>query len=597
MGGVASRNRGGVGRVGRRRVSGSISFTNSDRQLASVLRRRFGSPDDPELVSRIVMTLARAVREDHVALDLEAIVAAGRDADVSLGSLETITDALRATPALCAFLGLNDDIVATGPPLVMIDGRFLYFRRLATTERRVALALRRAANSTLELPSGLTRAGLDAALRAVHDDLAATGRQSPELGGVVTKMLTRQISFITGGPGTGKTWIITQALRVLDLALANEASGVPVSFAVAAPTGKAARRVAESIDAAMGGEPFRALSRDLEREGSLHHLLGLRPDRLDAARSLTQDLVIVDEASMADLNLIDLLLRSANDVERPSRVVFIGDPSQLASVNVGAVLADAVDPTAGIEDLVTRLRVAHRFGTERLTSFAAAIESGEADHVLDLLAAGEGGLRQMGDPDDPNVVERVLEHARALASLAATGDGDAALGTLRELTVLCANREGRGSVAWWNDRVRDTIAEISAPVRGERFAVGEPVLVTRNQRSLGLSNGDVGVVVESAGERVVVFDASRRFALGAIGNAETAWAMTIHKSQGSEYRHVVVVLPRLKSPLLSRELLYTGVTRARDSVTVVGELDTVREAVRHKVDRVSGLTYRLAATR
>ncbi len=578
-------------------MSGLVSFTNSDRQLASVLRRRFGSPDDPELVSHIVMTLARAVREDHVALDLEALVVAERDADVSLGTPEAITDALRATPELCEFLGLNDDVVTTGPPLVVLDGRFLYFRRLAAAERRVSLALRRGATSPLELPAGLTRAGLDAALGTVHDDLAAEGRESPELAEVVVTMLTRSISFITGGPGTGKTWIVTQALRVLDLALANATLGSPVSFVVAAPTGKAARRVAESIDTAMCGEPFRALRRDFEREGSLHHLLGLRPDRLEAARELSQDLVIVDEASMADLNLIDLLLRSASDVERPRRVVFIGDPSQLASVNVGAVLADAVDPVAGIEDLVTRLRIAHRFGAERLTGLATAIELGETDSVLELLAAGEGGLRLVDDPDDPVVVERVLEHARALANLAQSGDADAALVALRELTVLCANREGRGSVVWWNDRVREGIAGTSATVRGERFAVGEPVLVTRNQRSLGLSNGDVGVVVESHGERVVVFDASRRFALGAIGHAETAWATTIHKSQGSEYRHVVVVLPRRQSPLLSRELLYTGVTRARESVTVVGDLDAVGEAVRHKVDRVSGLTYRLAASR
>jgi exodeoxyribonuclease V alpha subunit len=130
-------------------------------------------------------------------------------------------------------------------------------------------------------------------------------------------------------------------------------------------------------------------------------------------------------------------------------------------------------------------------------------------------------------------------------------------------------------------------------VRGERFGVGEPVLVTRNQRSLGLNNGDVGVVIEVDGERVVVFDATRRHSLSAIGYVETAWAMTIHKSQGSEYDHVIVVLPRRQSPLLTRELFYTGVTRAKSGVTVVGQLDTVREAIGREIDRVSGLTYRL----
>jgi exodeoxyribonuclease V alpha subunit len=130
-------------------------------------------------------------------------------------------------------------------------------------------------------------------------------------------------------------------------------------------------------------------------------------------------------------------------------------------------------------------------------------------------------------------------------------------------------------------------------VRGERFGVGEPILVTRNQRSLGLNNGDVGVVIESDGQRMVVFDTARRHALGSVGYAETAWAMTIHKSQGSEYEHVIVVLPRRQSPLLTRELFYTGVTRAKAGVTVVGQLDTVREAISREIDRVSGLTYRL----
>jgi exodeoxyribonuclease V alpha subunit len=577
-------------------VSTVEEFANSDRQLAVVIQRRYGSPEDSRLVPWIVMTLARAVREDHVALDLHHLVTeASADPSTPRGSVEAIIDGLRASPGLCEFLGRDDDVTVAGTPLVVLDVRFLYFRRLAAAERRVAQALRTSRTTVLEAPAGLTGTVVEAALERIRGELASVGQTSPELERVVATMLTRSISFITGGPGTGKTWIVTQALRALDAALTSRSSaGTPFSFVVAAPTGKAARRVAESISAAMGGEPFTALVRDVDREGSLHHVLGVRPDRLNSAQPLTHDLVIVDEASMADLPMIDLLIRTAQaNAERPCHIVFIGDPRQLASVNVGAVLADAVNPDAGIEELVTRLGVAHRFGGERLVDLARAIDGGDGETVAVLLSADDGELRHVDDADTPHLVDQVVRHASRLATLAANGDVTAALATLRELTVLCANREGPGSVAWWNARVRAEVLQEFPPVRGERFGVGEPILVTRNQRSLGLNNGDVGVVIESDGERVVVFDAARHHSLGAIGYAETAWAMTIHKSQGSEYDHVIVVLPRRQSPLLTRELFYTGVTRAKSGVTVVGQLDTVREAIGREIDRVSGLTYRL----
>ena len=577
-------------------MSAVEEFSNSDRQLASVLQRRFGSPTDSSLMPWIVMTLARAVREDHVALDLHHLVTeTSADPSPSRGSVEAIIDELRVSPGFCEFLGRDDDVTVAGPPLVVLDERYLYFRRLAAAERRVAQALRTSRMSIIEAPAGLTGTVVDAALERVRGELASVGQTSPELERVVTTMLTRSVSFITGGPGTGKTWIVTQALHALDAALTTSRSaGTTVSFVIAAPTGKAATRVAESISATMAGEPFLTLVRDVDREGSLHHVLGVRPDRLNSAQPLTHDLVIVDEASMADLPMIDLLIRTAQaNVERPCRIVFVGDPRQLASVNVGAVLADAVDPVAGIEDLVTRLRVAHRFGGERLVDLARSIDEGDGDTVTGLLSADEGELRHVDDADTPHLVDQVVRHASRLAALAANGDELAAMSTLHELTVLCANREGPGSVAWWNDRVRAEVMREFPLVRGERFGVGEPVLVTRNQRSLGLNNGDVGVVIEVDGERVVVFDATRRHSLSAIGYVETAWAMTIHKSQGSEYDHVVVVLPRRQSPLLTRELFYTGVTRAKSGVTVVGQLDTVREAISREIDRVSGLTYRL----
>ncbi|MDE2281262.1 MAG: exodeoxyribonuclease V subunit alpha [Actinomycetales bacterium] len=558
-------------------------LTVVDRELAEVVLRRFGPPTRSALLARIVTSLARAVREDHAAMDLT------RDDD-SFGDARLALDALRAAPTLCAFIGRDDELGASGAPLVVFHDRYLYLRRWARAEWRVARAIDEARAAELELPSGLTTQGVDAAIAAATEELGRNGFVAAELGEVVTRLLTRRVSFVTGGPGTGKTWLVTQALRVLERALG--ASGAPaMTVAVAAPTAKAARRLGEVLDAAGVGASPAVLARDRDREGSLHHLLNLHPNAVARPRPLWHDVVVVDEASMADLAMLDLLLRSAAGSLAPCRVVLVGDPYQLASVNVGAVLADAVDPEARTEALVTRLATVHRTENRDILDFAALVKAGDGEAVRDFVAAGHADVRHVGRFEDPALLERVFEHARALRDAARGGDRRGAAALASTLTVLAANREGPGSVAWWNERVRAALAEGGVP--SGRFCVGEPVLVTRNQRTIGLFNGDVGVVVEAGGELVVSFDDGRERPLAAIAHVEPAWAMTIHKSQGSEYDHVVVVLPRAGSPLLSRELLYTGITRAKRSVALVGDLASVAAATERRVDRVSGLTERL----
>jgi exodeoxyribonuclease V alpha subunit len=162
--------------------------------------------------------------------------------------------------------------------------------------------------------------------------------------------------------------------------------------------------------------------------------------------------------------------------------------------------------------------------------------------------------------------------------------------------VLSAHRRGRGSVSWWNTAINDSFHASFPPVGGARFGVGEAVLVTRNQDHLGVFNGDVGVVILCGDIVTLYFDEERSFPLAMVGHLETAWALTIHKSQGSEYDHVVVVLPEKDSQILTRELLYTGVTRAKQHVTIAGSLEAIEAAVRSPITRVSGLTYRLSTT-
>jgi exodeoxyribonuclease V alpha subunit len=299
---------------------------------------------------------------------------------------------------------------------------------------------------------------------------------------------------------------------------------------------------------------------------------------------------------MADLAMLDALLEAVAG-DDATRVILLGDPDQLVSVNVGAVLADAVRPEAATGSLVARLTQVRRTDRRAVLDLADAVRRGDAEGVRAQLDAGSPEVEHLVSYDDAALVDYVAEHASRLGELARAGDGAGARRATREVAVLAAHREGPGSVAWWNAVIGARYRRRPGIEAGERFVVGEPVLVTRNQRSLHLSNGDLGVVIERDGQKLIYFDEARLYPVGGVGFCESAWAMTIHKSQGSEFDHVVVVLAPPGSPLLTRELLYTGVTRAGQRVSVVGASEAIATAVATEVERVSGLTYRLGRPR
>ncbi len=558
-----------------------IDPSRADAVLGEVVARRFGAGADHR-ARRVVEALARAVREEHVALDLEDPEGPGRDELLELAE---------GHPRLIETLGYRDEVLPVGPPLVLTGGRHLHLRRHAGAEWRVAAAVAASREGPLGPPGTVGEPELAAALEEVGSALAARGLTSPELAVAARRALTHPLSIVTGGPGTGKTWLVGQILAVADAA-ARRAGSRPLSVAVAAPTGKAARRVAESLDEHLAASTH--LLRDREREGSLHRLLGLRPERVGAPRPLGHDLVVVDEVSMADLELLDALVRAGEAGPQGPRLVLVGDPGQLASVEVGAVLADLCDPAARTEVIITRLGAVHRTGEGDLLDLAAAVRAGSLEEVTEVLGRG-GATRRAASVSDPSAAREVFEGAERLGELAEAGDAAGALAAQRRLVVLCAARQGLGSVAWWNARVAHRHRQRWPLAPGERFSVGEPVLVTRTQRAWDVSNGDLGVVIERAGQRRVAFEGGRERPLAGLGALESAWALTIHKSQGSEFDEVVVSLPGEESALLSRELLYTAVTRARRRVSVLGSPATVSRALARRVSRVSGLAARLDA--
>lgn len=465
-------------------------------------------------------------------------------------------------------------------------------------------------------PARLT-AALDRLFRG-----AADPRQRLAAAAAVTGRLT----VLTGGPGTGKTTTVARLLAVLQ-----DVAG-PLRIALAAPTGKAAARLQEAVHEVVG----KLDDVDKQRVGqpaaaTIHRLLGWQPGsstrfRHGPDQRLPYDVVVVDETSMVSLPLMARLLESL----RPdARLVLVGDPDQLASVEAGAVLGDLVarppaatalppaleaflpaDLTAAERDElcggVVRLATVYRQqGDSAILPLAAAIRAGDAEEALRLLRAGGPSVELVetaGDVPTEAEVAGVRADARdaggRLVAAARAADPAGALRALGEHRLMVAHRRGPAGVAHWSDLVEAWVAEAAEPHAGPRrdatpWYAGRPLLVTTNDRETGLYNGDTGVVVSDGGDGLVaVFgDPERPLAVRPhrLPAVETVHAMTIHRGQGSQFDRVSVVLPPATSPLLTRELLYTAVTRARETVRVVGTADAVRRAVETPVRRASGL--------
>ncbi|MGH3561942.1 MAG: exodeoxyribonuclease V subunit alpha, partial [Mycobacterium sp.] len=335
---------------------------------------------------------------------------------------------------------------------------------------------------------------------------------------------------------------------------------------------------------------------------TLHRLLGWRPDsssrfRHNREQRLPHDVVIVDETSMVSLTLMARLLEA---VRPDARLILVGDPDQLASVEAGAVLADLVDGlSARSQSRVATLQTPHRY-KESIGALAAAIRDGDADRVIALLSAGGEHIEWIDAKNSVDPAERlaaiVVPHALRVRQAALLGDAGEALATLDEHRLLCAHREGPHGVRYWNRQARRWVTEQTGDPAWAEWYAGRPLLVTANDYGLGVRNGDTGVVVvRNDGLRAAIATASGPvdFATGRLSDIESMYAMTIHKSQGSEAAEVTVLMPPVESRLLTRELFYTAVTRAKHKVRVAGSEGEIRAALDRRAVRASGLALRL----
>lgn len=552
-------------------------FSSIDKHFSNLMCR-LGNTADKRL-RRVFARLSQALANQHSCLDL-------LDSDES----KALINALHQLPIV-------SNTAAT--PLVL-EGSKLYMQRYQVYETRIAARLSQMNNWISGTTPDATAMGGRLA------DMSITGA-SQKL--AVLCALSRQLTIITGGPGTGKT---TTVARIID-ALTTDGEAEQLNIRLAAPTGKAAMRMRESLSGALPGSTLEV--------STLHRLLGVRPNgggfRYHADNLLPVDLLVVDEVSMIDLAMMYRLLAA---LPRQARLILLGDPDQLPSVEAGNILGDMCKYPAGysaefanfahesidltlsvaetnhrLRDAVCHLTESYRFADDRgIGKLSTAIRENAPWRPED----DEVQMKPISALNDTALLECFAPWLEGLAKNAAP---DSMLAAFERARILAPVREGEYGVIQLNSRIEQRLAEQGVIDVRSRFYHGRPILVTRNDYNLRLFNGDVGLCIHRGdGEPQVVFrDASgdlKTYLASRLPPHETCFAMTVHKSQGSEFNHVVLALAPVKSSgseaLLTRELLYTAVTRARQHVSIYCDREQLVECLANRSVRHSGLGER-----
>ncbi len=565
-----------------------------------------------------IAAVSRANGDGDVCLDLAASAGAPVLADAALPEWQGVL-----APDLAAWASaLRDSGVVGAPgeaqPLILDAANRLYLAKYFDFEQAIATGLcqRLAFRDDVDLGRLATLLG-----RYFPATPATDGQKL-----AAALAVLRGLAVISGGPGTGKTHTVARILALL-VELAQDRS---LRIHLAAPTGKAAARLAEAIQQGVAGlrqDPATAaVAQRIPTEAStLHRLLGYGPGgvfRHDADDPLSLDVLVVDEASMVDVPLMARLLRAT---PADARVILLGDRDQLASVEAGSALGDICNhgaPTAWSDDLAARMRVlglepppaptdarrrpmgdslallteSRRFGaTSAIGALARATNAGDPAAAFEVLAAGgDVDWRTLSTDALAGAIE--AEVGAWLAGYRGTADPVEAMRRFGGFRVLCAVRAGPWGVTALNAEVERALARLGVLAPADGHYAGRPILVTQNDYSVRLFNGDVGIVLPdpaAGGALRTVFvqpgGEVRRVLLSRLPPHETCFAMSVHKSQGSEFDRVVVVLPERDSRVLTRELVYTAVTRAKRSVAIWSPQEVLATAIGRRVERSSGL--------
>ncbi len=587
-------------------------FSDIDRHFARLMQQLSGSQSGEIMAASALVS--RYTRQGHICIDLNAY--AGR----------SLPEGDLSSPALtCPPLQEWRSILAASPvvgspgeykPMILDAESRLYLWRYWNYEWQLARAL-----------LGMGRQETPCDISSIRESMPRFFPGPEDRGRVdwqkvaVLVALKGCLSIITGGPGTGKTTVVSRALAML------LRQNPKLKVALAAPTGKAAQRLEESL-----GKTFQLLdtksgqgSADSFRASTIHRLLGMVPGRARAMFSRTNplpyDVVVVDEASMTPLSLIARLVGA---LKPGTRLILVGDRNQLASVEPGHVLGDICDtgsgrgysektcalvreavgyelPAAqakGVTDCIVELKDTYRFGDDSgIRKLGEAVRAGDTALCLDMVrqsdfpdvfvrdVRGEGSLSSLLSPS-------VIEGYYPYLQPSGLEERFTRFGQFR---VLCGLREGPFGVVTVN-RLIERVLSDKGLIRPDReFYPGRPVLITANDYGLRLFNGDIGIILrdDEEGDLKCFFQGPggqvRRISCLRLPEHETAYAMTVHKSQGSEFDKVVLLLPQKDSPVLTRELVYTGITRARERLDLWASPEIFSAAVQRRTERTSGL--------
>jgi len=571
--------------------------------------------EEPEVMLAAAL-LSKDAGEGHVCLPLSRLVpdeqmpAALQSCFVLLGESVDWQAVLLRSPAVSG--------AETQTPMIL-TGERLYLNRLWRNELTVA---RFFSETNAPLPCD------EAQLRQTLDGLFSSGEAIDWQKVAAAVALTRRISVISGGPGTGKTTTVAKLLAAL-IQLSGEQK---CRIRLAAPTGKAAARLTESLGGALQKLPLTEAQLALfpNEASTLHRLLGAQPGsqrlRYHAGNPLHLDVLVVDEASMIDLTMMSRLI----DALPPhARVIFLGDRDQLASVEAGAVLGDICtyasfgyttaraqelarltgcalepdnSPVAGaLRDSLCLLQKSYRFGSDSgIGQLAAAVNRGDRHSTRGVFDGTftdiEKKSLQSTEEYQAMLDDALQGYQYFLTCVQQQNTPEQVIAAFGEYQLLCALREGPFGVSGLNDRLEQLLVQKRKINRlpHSRWYEGRPVMISRNDSALGLFNGDIGIALDRGQGLRVWFmmpeGSVKSVQPSRLPEHDTAWAMTVHKSQGSEFNHAALILPTQLSPVITRELIYTAITRARQRLSLYTDERVLVQAIAARTERRSGLS-------
>jgi len=590
-----------------------------DIHFANFMSRLTGG-NIPELFLAAAL-VSSYTRQGHVCLDLS-----------SVEGKELLKGENEIDPVVCPELNnwckqLRKTGVVGNPgeykPLILDDRSRLYLFRYWEYQEKLANSIRRRVSNTIAtsdiglLKEELTRLFLLEQVKEINWQRIAA-----------FTALTKRFCVISGGPGTGKTSIVATILALL----LKQAEPERLRIALAAPTGKAAAKLQEAIRSMKTklSCPDSIKQTIPEDASTIHRLLGTIPNspyfHHNAKNTLPVDVVVVDEASMVDLALMSKLIQA---LPLQARIILLGDKDQLASVEAGAVLGDICDtgtehsfsqgfckdckevtgytihtqqnraPESDIRDCIIQLEKNYRFGSDSgIGAVSYAVNTGDGDRAIKLMKSGVYGDITWKNIPQPKDLTQVIKATimQGYGDYLRASDPFNVFQVFERFQILCALRGGPFGVAALNILVEQILREERLINPDRRWYPGRPVLITKNDYNLRLFNGDMGIVLSDPSvnnELRVFFPATdgtfKKFHPSRLPEHETVYAMTVHKSQGSEFDKVLLLLPDRESPVLTRELIYTSITRAKKSVEIWGNKNVFRTAVSRYIERTSGL--------